>query len=642
MTLDTENLDAGYRVVPLQSAASGAALRVGLVVKSTSEAAGGAFILLREIADASVYLGAVTDADSRVREWLEIWVQNIDRFATSFPAYRDCASNAVLDAQWTQRAAAYRTLESASFLSLGWEAAPAPPIAFDAHLQAPADALLGSWELCCDDALLTQKGLPAFSTSLTRYLYQPSAGAATSLVPITSEAPTNDSTRDFAEAFPGTLAFNPGGRMMARTFAPITFEQWVDLLSGVPWRGLDHAGEVIRLGGVYRTLQDSSAMQCGGGHLFLGRQGIAGRLAETFHLKLLAITAVFRLVQAHVQASQLPLLNVSAASFRVSLSQSDAALPFLWNFRASMAVPGEAMALPVVTTEARYFVPAKFGGTSIYRPASLQAPVDAAGQVRIRKVTMARATEAVIEGTLVTQERLAAGGHDLLWLRLPLPSGRIDLYARCEAAESVGEIRFRTLPQELPPAAIEALRKAEGVVFPTAPFQTVPLLSTPCDLYALAVLALRTLLVDDEMALPVALDEFLSFARKAAATHDPDVTSGENLRAVATGHPKISAALGPHRLVREKITPEAALFPPELWWDTLAVIMRCFPGCGPDSFCRDFGDAPSLALENAFKQPLIALDQLLVRSRSLIVVDWAHNREIRSVIEKLRGSVVPH
>jgi len=634
---EAQSLDEGYRLVLLQREGERAPLRICLVVKASPNAVGGAFVLVRETADASVYLGAVADAAWRVHEWLELWIQDIDRFAASYPAYRDAAANAALDARWAQRAEAFRTLEPASFLALGWEAAPAPPILFDIDLRSPAEAGATLWQLCREDALLTQKGLPAFSTSLTRYLYQPSAGAESAFVPVTTDAPVNAATRAFADTFPGLLPLNVAGRMMARTFAPIAFEQWLDVLSGAPWAGVDHGGDVVKLTGVYRTLRDSATTQYGGGHLFLGSRGMAGRLAEAFHLKLHTIVSAFRLVQAHVKASQLPLLNVTDASFRVSLGESDAALPFLWNFRTSLALPGEAVALAVASTEARYFIPSRQGGTSIYRPAALQAPVDATGEVRIRKVHAGQPAATTLEGTLVTQERITPGGSDLLWLRLKLPSGRVDLYARSEVAEGsvAGEIRFRTLPQELPAAAITALQQAEGVVLPHVPFQTVPLLSSPCDLYALAVLAVRTLLVDEESALPVALDEVFSFARQAAATHDPDQPAGERLRALAVGHPKVKAALGPHRLVRDKLAPEAAPFPPELWWDTLAVIIRCFPGSGPDSYCRDFGDAQSLALESVFKEPMLALEKLLARSRSLIAVDWAYNREIRAVIGKL-------
>jgi len=43
---------------------------------------------------------------------------------------------------------------------------------------------------------------------------------------------------------------------------------------------------------------------------------------------------------------------------------------------------------------------------------------------------------------------------------------------------------------------------------------------------------------------------------------------------------------------------------------------------------------PSLALETIFNRPLAELERLLVRSRSLIVIDWKFNREIHSAINE--------
>ena len=321
------------------------------------------------------------------------------------------------------------------------------------------------------------------------------------------------------------------------------------------------------------------------------------------------------------------------------LSDSDAALPFLWNFKVSLAMPGESVSLPIETTDARYFIPARFGETSIYRPATLSVPVDSRGSVRIRKVIAGGSAEVSLEGTLSTQERFSIVGSDLLWLQLTLPSGRIDLYAHLDANETTvpGEVRFRSLPQRLSEAAVFALRQAEGVQFPNVPFQTLPLLSTPCDLYAMGVLALRTLLVDDEISLPVALDEMLSLGRQVAASHDPEIPLGTRIATIIGADARRGAVLGPHRLSQEKLAPEEAarLFPSELWWDTIALILRFFPGLGPDSLCRDFGDAPSLALESVFEEPLAALEKLIIRSRSLVVIDWNANREVGSVIHQM-------
>src|SRR4029079_3463764 len=181
---------------------------------------------------------------------------------------------------------------------------------------------------------------------------------------------------------------------------------------------------------------------------------------------------------------------------------------------------------------------------------------------------------------------------------LPLPSGRVDLYGHLYTTDGLaqGEARFRTVPQRLPQDTVKALQSAEGVSFPRSPFEVVPLLSTPCDLYALGVLAVRTFLVNPQNTLPVALDELLSLARQAATEYKADSPLATRIAAIMNSDPRFAKSLAPHRLVKEAIQPAAAfeLLPQEMWYHTLATMIRLFPGVGPDSYCKDFGDAPSL------------------------------------------------
>jgi hypothetical protein len=67
----------------------------------------------------------------------------------------------------------------------------------------------------------------------------------------------------------------------------------------------------------------------------------------------------------------------------------------------------------------------------------------------------------------------------------------------------------------------------------------------------------------------------------------------------------------------------------------LGLVLRLFPGTGPDSFCRDLGDAPSLALDRIFEAPIDAFEQLQLRTRSLVVTDWNQNIEIHDAIYDL-------
>jgi len=87
-------------------------------------------------------------------------------------------------------------------------------------------------------------------------------------------------------------------------------------------------------------------------------------------------------------------------------------------------------------------------------------------------------------------------------------------------------------------------------------------------------------------------------------------------------------------MIHEAISPEDALsaFPSTLWWNIIAWLVRLFPGATPESFCRDYADAPSLALEKVFEGPRAELDHLLLHSRSVIVSDVHTHREMRAVI----------
>jgi hypothetical protein len=212
----------------------------------------------------------------------------------------------------------------------------------------------------------------------------------------------------------------------------------------------------------------------------------------------------------------------------------------------------------------------------------------------------------------------------------------VDLYAKLDtkAAMAAGEWRFRTVPQRFKGEAPGQLGAAKGVPLPDSPFEVIPLVSTPADLYALGVLAVRTLLVDPRVSLPVAVDEVLSLARQLAAEYDAALPIDERIRRLFDKDPRWLASLGPQRLSFEAIDPGEVfgLVPSPLWWSTLAAIVRMFPGVGPDSRCADLGAAPASAVQRVFDPVLADLDSLLRRTRSLIVIDWKYNREIHAVV----------
>jgi hypothetical protein len=334
------------------------------------------------------------------------------------------------------------------------------------------------------------------------------------------------------------------------------------------------------------------------------------------------------------------MLNLSTESFRVGLSHTGSGLPFFWTARVELIDGSNGLALSIPTSDLRYFLPPAITGPSVYRPQILHAPTVGEGELRIRKVLDPAAEGISIEATLASDERLAIAASDLIHIRLGLPSGRIDLYGHADesAALATSETRIRTLPQRLPDSVMMALEQATGTPIRSVHFEILPLLASPCDMYATAVIAARILLVDEQNGLSVAVDQLLSLAQQLSTQYEHERPFAERLRAIVDSDPRWAAVLGPHRLTINPAMREIAarIIPSGLWWDTIGVIIRLFPGSGPDSFCRDFGDAPPLALDAIFANPLTEMERLQARSRSLVVSDWEQNLEIRDAVAEVR------
>jgi len=93
-------------------------------------------------------------------------------------------------------------------------------------------------------------------------------------------------------------------------------------------------------------------------------------------------------------------------------------------------------------------------------------------------------------------------------------------------------------------------------------------------------------------------------------------------------------SLGAHRLLFDCGDPAEAFaaIPPALWHRTMAMMIRMFTGLGPDSICRDFGDAPAGGVHKVFDPVLSDLYALVVSCRSLIVSDHSVRSELRDVV----------
>jgi hypothetical protein len=203
----------------------------------------------------------------------------------------------------------------------------------------------------------------------------------------------------------------------------------------------------------------------------------------------------------------------------------------------------------------------------------------------------------------------------------------------------------RTIPQTLTGELAQQLKAAEGVPLAAVEYEHIPLLSTPADAYAMAVLLVRMLLVPPGGTLAAAVDETWSLARQVASGYDASVPLPARINDVFSRDERWGQRLGPkHAAGAAAAVPDGAPgpLPRALWFDTLALIVSMFPGSGPDGFYTDYGDAPPNALHRALEPALAATDALLARVRSVLVVDWRLNEELGGVVRTLlRGFSAP-
>lgn len=629
------------------------ALRLCVLMRPEPDHAGDHFLVVRDLPRGRALLGCLADAAGSVHGWIELWVQDhgaadtdgaapsTDAGAPAGGAGGPAPGNAELDRRWIEDFQAAEALEPGLVLVTGWERRHPPPTFIDAarqtvvHLvdRSSAQAL----RLCTDDTLLVASALPPYSSSPHRYLLVPSPkGAAARFVPMTRGAPRNKATVELG-AVAGDLRnlvpLNPsGGLLQVRRHHPVRLEPYVDALGGAPW-------EVV--------VRDVAPLQVphpgARGHLVPGTAARATRLVEIFHCKLRLIADAVAAVQRHVAATQRPMLNVAPDSFQIAVPAHVDRLPFHWLTRAILARPGDAVAFTVEGSDVLCYLSGSGERASIYRPASGQDAIRGQLSLRVRKTIEGRDGLVTVDGTLQAHERLEDAAQSLLRLRLKAPTAAITLYAQLDAqgALAAGEFRFRSIGQRLEAAPLARLRSLEGVPVDGVPFEVVPLLSSPCDLYALGVLAVRILFAHPSRPLPVVLDEVLSLARQAAAEHEDGVDLTARLEAIIRADDRWFESLGPHHLVRADMTPWDALayLPASLWIEALAMVVRMLPGIGPHATCRSLGDAPRGALHSVFDRALDDLEALSSRSRTLLVFDGEANREIHAVIERLALSI---
>ncbi len=644
----------GYRLAAALPGESGI-LRVCVLLTEA-----GVACVAREALDSTVYLGALADAGGTVHRWLELHEQGVLGPGLRAGAAPEVLNNTLMDLRWASRAERLARVPEAGVIRTGtgtgtgtrsdagaWRVGPM--VLDGARGAVPAAAGDGKpLRVCTDEAALKARDLASFAGSRHRYLIGESADAqSATLVALDPDAPRDHLCKDAAEAL-GLDGARRGwclaGGLLIMAHTPLSFERYVDALSSVAGGADERSplGSLVEAAGVGGAggLSSSDAAAGGvGGQAFLSRRGPWGAALEVLHHKLALLLDVTEQVRASVAATQEPMLNLSAGSVRVALGTSGSALPAFWTARAVLTEPGAGAMLPVAGTRERLYVNLSNAGASIYQPSGGGATSVGYGSLRVRRV-MSSPGGSVLEGTLTTQDRVRGSSRDCVWMRLPTEFGRCDLLCRVQAGSALasGEVRLVSFEHALEAGASAALKKLEGQQLHDVLFELTPMHSSPADLYALGVLAIRALLTDEHNPLSAAWDDVQTLAgqvRQLRETAARETTLAGLIAGVLKADAALAHALGPGRLVKLKVAPEQALVPMEVWSGVLALIVRCFPSAGPDSVCRDLGDAPPAAIETVLDPLASDLARTLSRVRGMLIGDPGADAELVALVESL-------
>lgn len=626
-------LPGGWTLAPIHPLENSSPLAICVLARTDASAP---FFLLRDLPLARVYLGAICDAEARIHEWVEICIQSSPSTELEFSGYQAQLSNVFFDQGWRAESELIKQNLPQTFIAVRLESHNAGPLL----IRQPAAASPGlasveptPWRVCTEDAVLEAHGLPPYSSSPFRYLHEPAVRENKTFIATSADAPASSHVQNLERltASANVMAvFNPhAGMIRVIRHAPLNLEEYLQILEGEAWAAPAYNS------GPYAALQEWSANPKGLPFLLHGDGARSDHANEVLFLKLAALRDAFAEVRLRVKAQQLPLLNLSPASFQISLPETGGQFPGFWSASCRLAKPGQAHPLKIKSTEQRYFLRLGRVEPSPFLPEGMGAHSFGIGNVQIRTVTT-ETDGVVLEGTLVAEDYLAIDPHDLLWFKLPLGEERHDFYAHVYKSDTVGprEARFRTVPARLAEPVVASLKRTAGTRFPKSPYEIWPLLSSPCDLYSLGVLGVRILLANGQSNLPVILDEIFSLARRFAGPAKDRAAQVEELKALITKDAKLLDLISPQALIAGFKSPLEArtAISWDLWLETVSWLLQLFPDASAHSFCKDFGDVSPLALETVFDEPLQQLETILLRLRSLLAPSLSQNQEIANVI----------
>ncbi len=631
-------LPADLVAIPIWADQANAPVKICAIVRKHPDAVQGHLLLRRDLLDARVYLGCLVDALG-VLEMLEIWVQSVDGVADAVRGQAVASAavtNQTLDLRWHRLFDVAAESWPAAVIASGFEKVSPPPTFFDVTSATVVHP--GDWRLCTDDGLLAKANLPAYSSTLHRYLVDRS-GANPKFVPVSIGSPKNEQTADYETIVPKSgkmIPFNPsGGLVLIRPAGNLRVAEFNDLLGGKLFDGAIYGKTPQRFGPL------KSLAAPGGGFLFPA--DTPSRLVETFLLKVGLLTGMVEEVARYSTQTGRPLLNLQPTSFSIRLDEGSSHLPTLWPAKVMLTDAGDAVPIELPQSDIRhaYSLPGPRINTSIYQPAVVsRGSVRGFGQLFLSSISD-HETSRVFEGMLTLVDPIRPTPRDVLRVRVPVAGQRVDLYVKLatDGMPSPGLIRFKSIPDARLKPHQSAVESLVGVPLQEVAFEFYPLLGTAADIYSLAVIGVEILTTAGEPGKHAErVRDLLVLASRCRETQATGASLEDRIAGVFNDKPETIKGLGPQLMVTGSPDSKAALraVTPELWFALLAQLIRMLPGLGRDSQLADFGDTLGSSPTAIHDNVITELTKLTRRARSLLLGEWGLNRAVGAIVEEFR------
>lgn len=632
------SIPKGYRAVPIDLDASLFSWPVSILVRD-----GGAksceLVMLANPPDARAYLGCIVDDRSMVREWLQIWVQNLEDFAGLDSNNTSQSSSEQLDRQWRHYWQATRDA-SPTAMVLEPREEKLRPLYLDVsrwRVVTPRSPEGNEWALCRDDQKLSDAGLPRYSESTKRYLWAPGGPAEFGrFAEANGSGRTADTTKDSVATIgvePSWLAINPQGAAMAvRIHAPLNFEDYAGLLGGATIGEITAGKRDFEAAQLVSSLTDQG--QDGRIPSLLGR----GNGAELFYLKLRLVLDAGHALRDYLRQNQRPLLNLDPNSLGVFPGASGE-LPWPWITSCLLVRPGQAVSYVIPGTTQTRFISLGESGLPAYCPSGLSKRSNLTVTIRPLRVSLDEEQRVSIEGKIWVAAPVPVAASDMVRFRLTQGQITGDFFGAVivERTESRQEIEFRTWPRAMNTKEFTELKRCEAGKLELCWCELIPSLSSPYDMYSLSILGMRVLLSHLGNPLSVVVDEMERLGRTAGKHLQGNSSFQEAVSVVERllGEGMGGGCLKAEHLLAGQLSRQASSewMTPRLWAETLTILLRLMPGLGPLSECADYGAASDGGLHMPLEKPIAFLEQLTARARCMVFSDWSANREIRLALE---------